>query len=260
MPGLEEEPASRPPHSWWDIVAVPLLAMAMAAVAAGGAALLYVFMQEIPLAELRETATRAFRSTYVVYGAQAVLYLAIVFSVWVVLALRGYRLLPTHFAATRARSLLAAVAIGAMLAILAVLLLSLLPEDTQRQLVEGSELLMPETVGEALMLLVIAALLAPLVEELYFRGIVLRVLEGRFSFAVAAAITAVFFTLMHGHLFNLPGLGGWVLTGVIFILGMVLAWSVRWSGSLRPAIAMHAAYNFTLLAPGMAAMLTGVQT
>lgn len=251
----------RPAHRWWDIAAVPLLAIAATLVLGAAVALVYAFLHDLSFPELRAAFDRVRDATYVAYGSQIVLYFALAAAMATLLALRGYGLRETHFQPVRGRVVFAALVMGAVLAIFAMLLLSVLPEETQRQMIEQSELLMPETLGEAALLLVIAVLLAPLVEELYFRGIVLRVLGARLPFAGAAAFTAIFFSLMHGHLFTMPDVAGWVLSGVIFVLGMVLAWLTRWSGSLRPAIAMHAAYNFVLFMPSIGAMLAaGAQT
>jgi len=277
MPGWGEKPAPsaepdkaadatplvtfRPAHRWWDIAAVPLLAVAATLLLGAAVALVYALLHGLSFPELRAAFDRVRDATYVVYGSQIVLYFALAAAIAALLALRGYGLRETHFQPVRGRVVFAALVMGVVLAVLAMLLLSVLPEETQRQMIEQSDLLMPETVGEAALLLVIAVLLAPLVEELYFRGIVLRVLGARLPFAGAAAFTAVFFSLMHGHLFTMPDVAGWVLSGVIFVLGMVLAWLTRWSGSLRPAIAMHAAYNFVLFMPSIGAMLAaGVQT
>ena len=135
------------------------------------------------------------------------------------------------------------------------LLLMLLPEAMQQELTERSAALEPGTIGEAFILLLAVAVLAPLAEEIYFRGIMLRVFARHVSFAASAVLTAIFFALVHGHLFPVPGLSGLVLTGILFVIGILLALFARAGGSVRAPFAMHAAYNTTLMLPGIYALL-----
>jgi membrane protease YdiL (CAAX protease family) len=88
------------------------------------------------------------------------------------------------------------------------------------------------------LLLVAGALLvivvAPVAEELFFRGFVFRVLRLRMSFWFAAAIDGVLFGLVHGALVILP---------ILAFLGAVLCWTYERSGTLFVPIALHALNN-----------------
>ncbi|HEX3541351.1 MAG TPA: CPBP family intramembrane glutamic endopeptidase [Acidimicrobiales bacterium] len=84
------------------------------------------------------------------------------------------------------------------------------------------------------LLLIFFAIGAPIVEELFFRGLVLRSLGRWLGPVVGIAGSAVVFGLAHFELLQLPGL---ILFGVI--LG-VLAWR---TGRLGPGIVAHAAFN-----------------
>jgi hypothetical protein len=85
-----------------------------------------------------------------------------------------------------------------------------------------------------LALLVGGAVLAPLVEEIYFRGFVFAGLRQRWSWQKAALISAGLFALVH-----------FIPTSVIpiFILGFIFALLYQVSGSIWPAILMHMLTN-----------------
>ena len=75
---------------------------------------------------------------------------------------------------------------------------------------------------------------APVAEELFFRGLLLRALAGRIGSPAAVAISAVAFGLVHYEPLQLPVL---VLFGVI--LGVLAVRTRR----LGPSICAHAAFN-----------------
>jgi membrane protease YdiL (CAAX protease family) len=88
------------------------------------------------------------------------------------------------------------------------------------------------------LLLVIGALtvimVAPICEEIFFRGILFRVLRSRTGFWVAAVIDGVLFGLVHGVNVVLP---------VLIFLGIVLCWVFERTGTLFATIAIHALNN-----------------
>jgi membrane protease YdiL (CAAX protease family) len=75
---------------------------------------------------------------------------------------------------------------------------------------------------------------ASIVEELFFRGLVLRSLERRFGTGWAVVGSAAAFGVAHLQPLQLPAL---------FVLGIILALLVTRTGRLGPAIAAHAAFN-----------------
>lgn len=87
----------------------------------------------------------------------------------------------------------------------------------------------------AVLLVLIVGVLAPIFEELFYRGLVQRAfLKRGLPPAAAISVTALLFGLSHFQLLQLPGL---VLAGLLF---GVLA---HRSGRLGPAIAAHVAFN-----------------
>ncbi len=86
-----------------------------------------------------------------------------------------------------------------------------------------------------------AVVIAPVVEELFFRGLCLRAIEKRFGTTTAVIGSSVLFTLPH---FTNPSLAGTaVLFAAIGIIGLALALLVVKTGRLGPAILAHALFN-----------------
>jgi membrane protease YdiL (CAAX protease family) len=89
------------------------------------------------------------------------------------------------------------------------------------------------------LLAVLLVIGAPLVEELFYRGLLLRSLK-RYLPAIPSLITCgVVFGAAHFDLVTLPGLA---------LFGIVLAWLSLRSGRLGPNIVAHAAFNAVTVA------------
>ena len=86
----------------------------------------------------------------------------------------------------------------------------------------------------ATVLVVAVVLVAPFVEEMYFRGLLLRALWGRMGRVLTVALSAVLFGLAHVQLLQLPAL-------VVF--GLVAGTLVVVTKRLAPAMWAHAAFN-----------------
>ena len=81
---------------------------------------------------------------------------------------------------------------------------------------------------------VTATLLAPLYEELVFRGVLLPALVTRFGAVAGVAITSALFAVAHLSLVEFAPL---------FVLGIVLGWLRLGSGGLSRSVLMHSAWN-----------------
>lgn len=87
---------------------------------------------------------------------------------------------------------------------------------------------------ELLWILVLLCVVVPVAEEIFFRGLVFRGLRARWGALTAALASAVFFGAVHLELVHfLP----------IFVLGVVLAYTVERTQSLVPAIVIHGVNN-----------------
>lgn len=89
----------------------------------------------------------------------------------------------------------------------------------------------------ALAVVVVAG--APVVEELFFRGLLLSALERRVGRAWALAASSAVFGVTHFQLLQLPGLAAF---------GAVLASLTLRSGRLGPAVWAHVGFNATTMA------------
>ena len=75
---------------------------------------------------------------------------------------------------------------------------------------------------------------APIVEELFFRGLVLRSLERRFPARVALVVSAVLFALFHWQGIQTPGL---------IVFGLVAGYLAQRQGRLGASILAHMGFN-----------------
>jgi membrane protease YdiL (CAAX protease family) len=91
---------------------------------------------------------------------------------------------------------------------------------------------------------VLAALLfAPFFEELLFRGLMLRGLIASWGVGAAGTIvTILFFSI---HLFETSGY--WPAMAAVFTMGLVTLFARLQTGSVLTSIAVHAAYNLTIV-------------
>jgi membrane protease YdiL (CAAX protease family) len=94
----------------------------------------------------------------------------------------------------------------------------------------------------AALLLAAAVVIAPAIEELAFRGVLLRALMRRLPFWPAAAVSSFVFGLFHAPGASSP-VGGVVLVLLIYTFGMLQCLLVRRTARLAPAIGVHAALN-----------------
>jgi membrane protease YdiL (CAAX protease family) len=107
------------------------------------------------------------------------------------------------------------------------------PSSTARSLIERID-----GPGEAVLLTMSAAIMAPLVEELFFRGLLLRALERWVGPMVAVGASSLVFAAVHLELILLPGL---------FVFGVVAAALTLRAQRLGPAWAFHVGFNATTL-------------
>ena len=142
---------------------------------------------------------------------------------------------------TTGKSLVASVSGGVVLAALAVVMTDVFPPQIP---LEESPLAPLVSNGKVVMFswLLSSVLVAPLAEEMFFRGVLLGSLSRRWGFAVSATVSTGAFALIH-----VPQVGGYHVALVpIALLGFAAATARRVFASLWAAIALHAAYNLTL--------------
>jgi membrane protease YdiL (CAAX protease family) len=84
------------------------------------------------------------------------------------------------------------------------------------------------------MIFLVVGLGAPLVEEIYYRGLTLRAAERRFGPSWALLGTSAFFALMHGAPIVVPGL---------LVFALILGYLAQRFGRLGPSIFAHIGFN-----------------
>jgi uncharacterized protein len=97
---------------------------------------------------------------------------------------------------------------------------------------------------DVVLLVLIVVIGAPVIEELFFRGLLLRSLERRWGSAVALVVSSVVFAAIHLEPRLLPG---------HLIFGFLAGWLTLRSGRLGPAIWAHVGFNGVTVAVLLAA-------
>ena len=135
-------------------------------------------------------------------------------------------------------------------AVSTVILLILVPAARDEH-VSNTEGLTDLALPALIVVIISAVLVAPVVEELFFRGLMLRAAMRRFSFWPSAVVTSTLFGLAHAPQVE-TGVGALVLTVNIGVFGVLQCMLVRRTGRLGPAMIVHGVRNalavlFTLL-------------
>lgn len=90
--------------------------------------------------------------------------------------------------------------------------------------------------GSVWLVVVVVVIGAPLVEELFYRGLLQRSLAARFSQGSVLVGVAALFAIVHFRPVEFPGL---------FAVGLLFGWSaLRWD-RLGPAVMIHVGFNLT---------------
>jgi membrane protease YdiL (CAAX protease family) len=99
-----------------------------------------------------------------------------------------------------------------------------------------------QSTAAAYVLAIFGVTLGPLMEELFFRGMLYPALARRVGMTASIVITALFFALLHAsQLAN-----SWSPLLIIFVVGVVLTVIRARSGSVAASFMVHAAYNSAL--------------
>jgi len=129
----------------------------------------------------------------------------------------------------------AVVALGILINILYELLLGGAESQT------STEALTESGLGMAY-LVILAVIVAPIAEETFFRGFIFTGISKRWGYSWGVVISGALFAV--AHVLNVALYPSEAATLVpIFILGMLLAWLYKRTGSLWPCIFAHFAYN-----------------
>ena len=101
------------------------------------------------------------------------------------------------------------------------------------------------------MLLVAGAVVAPVVEEIAFRGALLRALMRRLPYWPAAGISSLLFAALHAPTAS-SWIGALVIVLFIYAFGLVQCQLVRRTARLAPAMGVHAVSNLLTIVAALA--------
>ena len=105
------------------------------------------------------------------------------------------------------------------------------------RLTENAEDLVDRAGGSWTVLLVAVVVIgAPIVEELFYRGLLQRSLADRFNEGAVLVFVAAVFAAVHFRPIEFPGL---------FVFGLILGWAALRYRRLGPAITIHVGFNLT---------------
>lgn len=159
--------------------------------------------------------------------------------------------------AWRARDAAAGVGYGLLLTVLVYFAVAWPLTELFRQL-WGSDVTTPDqlpsglSTGQAVAALVLAVIVAPITEELYFRGILFRSIRDKRGFWLGAIVSAAIFGLLHSGIGPSPWRDTLLLQLTMTFTGVALAWIYERRGNLVSNIAAHMTFN----AIGMFLILT----
>jgi membrane protease YdiL (CAAX protease family) len=98
------------------------------------------------------------------------------------------------------------------------------------------------TAAQVLFLGLLAVVIAPVVEEIAFRGLLLRTFMRRMSFWPAALLSTAVFAVFHTYEVSTLE-GALALAAGVATLGMTNCYLVRITGRLAPGMLLHATFN-----------------
>ena len=108
---------------------------------------------------------------------------------------------------------------------------------------KSEEAMNPKSWSQLGIVLVFFAAFVPFYEEVLFRGFIFGWLRRVTPVWVAIIESAAIFAAVHGLYYTRGGVSGWVGTGEIFAIGVLMAWWVARTNSLRPAYTVHLINN-----------------
>ncbi|HZU43939.1 MAG TPA: type II CAAX endopeptidase family protein [Terriglobales bacterium] len=234
LPGaLKRAADENPAWNGWDVLRIAVVALATLSLF-GAAALAVASRVTSHWKSLGDLT----RDALVLIPAQLLSY-AIVFAFMYVVVTRVYH--RPFWAAVRwnqpKKSWLGFVGIGIALAIFVPVISSHLPVPKSLPIDQ-----MFQTATDAYVMMIFGVAVAPLMEELFFRGFLYPVLVRRLGAVAAVILTAALFALIHSSQLG----RSWSALLVIFIVGLVLTVTRALRKSVGASWLVHMAYNGTL--------------
>ncbi len=227
-------PPSRPRWSWWDVVIVLVALFGMVPIARAARTVVRQAVLSAGVTEAGLQSTLLFVSTVI---QASVMILGVI----ILVRRKGaaFRELGLVWDDSAAK-ILTGLAGGMVLAFVVIILGSLLEklagpippqevENVLRSFKKGNHFILA---------FISISVLAPVSEELYFRGMTYPVIRARFGPAAGMILSALFFGALHLDIYRLVPLS---------LGGMALAWFYEKTGSLLTSIVAHSTWNTLML-------------
>lgn len=239
---------SKPSRGWVLFAAPPLAVLLL-----GGLGFLAAAAMTASIRPTQLQMRQVLRALPLNYDAQMaftiLIYLSVLLAIWILLPKRGPAALQSYFQRVSWQNLVLALMSGVLFAVLTGSALVYLSDHSlvAFHTTAGERALVPRSFSDLEIGLLAIAVVGPLVEEVYFRGLFLRWLNTKMPLALAAIPNAAIFAAIHFRFSTHVGAEGWVLTAGLFGFGLFAA---AWAGALRsiwPAFAAHGMYNATLI-------------
>ena len=96
-------------------------------------------------------------------------------------------------------------------------------------------------------LVVVFAALNAVMEELWFRGIFLRPYSATMGGAAAVVVTSLIFGVAHIGATYISSGERLLFVAVVFALGLILAWAIRWADNLWGAVLFHLGLDLVVI-------------
>jgi membrane protease YdiL (CAAX protease family) len=230
---IAEVPTSRGKIRWWNLFFIMLNAylgwFIVYVVSAFIGGVLYVVMGYGT--DVEAFLTELYTNFYFIYISGASFYLALLLGMRRVLRKRrGRGSFTGYFRPIGARRVLYAALSGLVAAAVVVLLLAVLWSTVHwhSHRTAAEVIGRPQWLGQLAIWVLIAVVLGPLTEEMFFRGLLLQWFEQRLARLPSALVTATIFALCHFRFLQVPGVGGWIATAAIAASGLLFAlWAQR---------------------------------
>lgn len=235
---LRRPPPENPPWSLFDVLAIAVFAFGAVTIVL---VLAVLTAHSLPRFHNMKTVDLA-QTALILVPAQTVAYLLVIaFMVQIVRLRRRYDFLTAiSWNAPRGQATLVALAVGVGLALFSAVFIGLLSKWMPKSV--PIEKLFRDT-SSAYILSLFGVVVAPFVEELFFRGFLYPALARHIGVGGSTALTAALFAIIHqGQLAH-----AWVPLTWLFVVGVVLTIVRARTKSVGTCVVIHIAYNATLL-------------
>jgi membrane protease YdiL (CAAX protease family) len=167
---------------------------------------------------------------------QLAFYAALYFDFWLIFKLKYRRTVLPSLGWKRPSINLIWVGLGGVLLAFAVSAIGALLQTPK---IENPFDKLTKTPGSLVLFAIVAALLAPIFEEMFFRGFLQPLFSRTFGTFAGILITAILFGALHGFEYSWV----WQYAFLITVVGVALGFLRAKTGSIIPGAVMHACFN-----------------